>query len=82
MKTQCVCYIELDREAGYLIKLNKEAGLLHTDKKGGRVIAYRQTNLKGLLLQMNCGGVGLADLSRSSLYRGAVFKTSRGWKLC
>lgn len=46
MKTQCICYVELNREAGYLIKLNKEAGLLHTDKKGGRVIAYRQTNLR------------------------------------
>lgn len=35
-EAQHVYYLQLTERQGYYIQLNKEVGLLHTDKQGGR----------------------------------------------
>lgn len=40
-EVQHVHYIEWNREVGSLYTLNKEMGLVHADKQGGRVYAIQ-----------------------------------------
>lgn len=42
----------MNEDAGFYIQMNKEAGLLHTEKEGCRVIIYRWTRMQGYT-QMN-----------------------------
>lgn len=59
-EAQPVCYIQLNMEEGYFTQLNKEVGLLHTSKQGGRVYGPQLDKTDRFRLH------------RRTLWRGAV----------